>query len=94
MSVQIDVIPSSPVEWSGSSPPTGGPISLRRLRAIVGWSQESLAMEIGLSQSAICRFEQTLDHRISTLRQYVTHLGGELEIVITLKGDRYVLRHG
>jgi transcriptional regulator with XRE-family HTH domain len=51
---------------------------IRRARSL---TQVQLAEEMGASQGEISAIERRTDHYVSTLRRYVTAMGGELEIV-------------
>ena len=52
---------------------------LQELRKARDHSQETTAEALGLKQAAVSRLEHRDDMRISTLREYVQALGGELE---------------
>ena len=54
-------------------------MTLQELRKAFDQSQETTAEVLGLKQTAVSRLENRDDMRISTLRQYVHALGGELE---------------
>lgn len=64
-------------------------IGLYELRQERMVSQMDLAKELGVTQSAVSRFEHGADPRISTLRDYIAGLGGELEVRARF-GDREV----
>lgn len=68
-------------------------MSLRMLREFAGMTQEEVATELELPQSAISRFESRTDPKISTLQRYVSALGGHLEIAAVV-GDRRIVLHG
>ena len=51
---------------------------LRRARSL---TQVQLAEEMQASQGEISAIEKRTDHYVSTLRRYVTAMGGDLEIV-------------
>lgn len=51
---------------------------IRRARSL---TQVQLAEEMGASQGEISAIERRADHYVSTLRRYVSAMGGELEIV-------------
>jgi len=51
---------------------------LRRARSL---SQQTLADAMGLPQSAVSKIERRTDTYVSTLRNYLHAMGGELEIV-------------
>jgi transcriptional regulator with XRE-family HTH domain len=56
---------------------------LRELRKARAQSQEQLAQRLGINQAAVSKIERRTDMYISTLRDLVRALGGELEIVAT-----------
>ncbi|MGH7298382.1 MAG: DUF2442 domain-containing protein [Polyangiaceae bacterium] len=68
-------------------------VSLRELRRLAGKTQEQVADESDLSQSALSHFEGAPDHKLSALRRYVAALGGELEVAAVIGGRRFPL-HG
>jgi hypothetical protein len=53
---------------------------LSELRAARQLTQESLAKSLGINQAAVSKMERRTDMYISTLRQFVVAMGGELEI--------------
>jgi transcriptional regulator with XRE-family HTH domain len=56
-------------------------IRLAELRQALGVSQEELAELLEKKQAAISRFERRSDIHVSTLREFVNALGGQLEII-------------
>jgi hypothetical protein len=56
------------------------PMQLRELRHIVGRSQVALAVELEINQAAVSRMENREDMHISSLHEYITAMGGELEL--------------
>ncbi len=56
-------------------------LSLRDLRRARKKTQTSLAKSLGIGQEGVCRLEQRSDLLISTLRNYVEAMGGELTLV-------------
>lgn len=63
-------------------------VGLHELRRALHQSQTELATTLGLSQSAISQLERGDDVRVSTLRNYVQGLGGELRLVAVFQdGD-------
>lgn len=61
---------------------------LRALREAAGITQEELAAKIEIDQSQISRLERQggAEARVSLLKKYVEALGGEVQIVATLRG--------
>lgn len=55
---------------------------LQELRDSLAIKQEDVGDALGIKQAAVSRLERRKDMHISTLRDYVTALGGELEIVV------------
>jgi transcriptional regulator with XRE-family HTH domain len=54
---------------------------LHDLRHARGLSQEALARRLNVKQPSIAKLEQRTDMYISTLRDHIRALGGELEII-------------
>ena len=69
-------------------------VRVRELRKRAGKSQVELAEAMGVSQPTIASFERAPDFRWSTMRRYVKALGGEVDVVFTLKGERMSLEKG
>jgi DNA-binding XRE family transcriptional regulator len=46
-------------------------------------SQDTLAKALNINQAAVSKMERRTDMYISTLRNYIRAMGGELEIVAT-----------
>lgn len=63
-------------------------LDLRALREAVGLTQEELAQRIDITQSQLSKLERRPDHRLSTLRRYVSALGGKLEVTAVVNGKR------
>lgn len=55
--------------------------TLRELRAARESSQEQIAKRLGIKQAAVSKLERRTDMYVSTLRDLVRALGGELDIV-------------
>jgi transcriptional regulator with XRE-family HTH domain len=53
---------------------------LNELRAARQLTQESLAKLLGINQAAVSKMERRADMYISTLRDFIAAMGGELEI--------------
>lgn len=69
-------------------------MDLRALREAAGLTQEELAQRVAMTQSQLSKLERREDYRLSTLRRYVTALGGQLEIVAVVDGKRIHLSQG
>ena len=50
--------------------------------------------ELKFTPGHTCPLQRREDHRISTVRRYVTALGGQLEIVAIVDGKRILLSAG
>jgi predicted transcriptional regulator len=59
---------------------------LRTLREAAGITQAELAERTKMDQSQISRLERQGDTRLSILKRYVEALGGELNLVATVRG--------
>jgi hypothetical protein len=66
-------------------------LSLRELRRALRVTQTEVARRLKKGQEVISRMEQRQDMRLSTLRDYVRSLGGELELVCRF-GSRAAVR--
>ncbi len=55
--------------------------TLEELRVALGISQEELAELLDVQQPAISKLERRNDMRVSTLREVIEALGGELKLV-------------
>lgn len=56
---------------------------LHELRQAQELSQDTLAKALHVNQAAISKMERRTDMYISTLRNYIRAMGGELEIIAT-----------
>jgi DNA-binding XRE family transcriptional regulator len=56
---------------------------LHELRQAQQMSQDTLAKALHVNQAAISKMERRTDMYISTLRNYIRAMGGELEIIAT-----------
>ncbi len=54
---------------------------LQELRVARGLSQQTLAKRLDVQQPAVAKMEKRTDMYISTLRDHIRAMGGELEIV-------------
>lgn len=66
-------------------------LRLKQLRERWGISQQELAKILNVSQPAVSKLENQPDLMLSTLRQYIESLGGNLEIIATFP-DRPTVR--
>jgi DNA-binding XRE family transcriptional regulator len=57
------------------------------LRRKLDMSQVDLAVELGISQSAVSQLEHADDLKLSTLRKYLARLGARLELVAVFEDD-------
>ncbi len=67
-------------------------IRLTELRHALGVSQEELAELLDKKQAAISRFERRSDMHISTLREFISALGGKLEVIATFPNGSYHIK--
>lgn len=74
---------------SRTSPPNT--TILRELRRSRRMSQEELARRLRVRQAAVSKFERRSDIRISTLKSFVTAMGGELELHVKFPEEVVVL---
>ena len=58
----------------------------------LGESDDKVAAIAEMTQAELSKFERREDHLISTLRRYVTALGGELEVVAVFDNKRISLK--
>jgi predicted transcriptional regulator len=56
-------------------------MALAEVRKAMSLTQVDLAKELHIKQAALARLENRTDMYISSLRKYITALGGELDIV-------------
>ena len=68
-------------------------MNLAAVRDLLGKTQAEVAEAMGSTQSEISRSERRQDHLVSTLREYVRALGGELELTARF-GDKSIRLHG
>lgn len=67
-------------------------LELRELRQEAGKTQAEVAEIAEMTQAELSKFERRDDHLLSTLRRYVTALGGELEVVAVFDNKRIALK--
>ena len=64
-------------------------MNLKKLREVLGKTQEEVAAAADMTQSQMSKVEANHDHLLSTLRRTVEALGGELEVIARFE-DRTV----
>ncbi|MGH1351790.1 MAG: helix-turn-helix domain-containing protein [Methyloligellaceae bacterium] len=69
-------------------------LTLQELRSDLGLTQSMLSEKLDVPQSNLSRLENSTDMRISTLRQYIEAMGGELELTVKLPGKEPVTLSG
>ncbi|HBH7068524.1 TPA: helix-turn-helix transcriptional regulator [Enterobacter cloacae] len=66
-------------------------VALNQLREELNVSQTELANAMGVKQPTVAKIEQPgNDPRLSTLKRYVSALGGELSIYVTLPNGKRI----
>lgn len=65
--------------------------SLSELRQITGKAQAEIALALNIKQPSVSKIEKQADMYLSTLRNYVEAIGGELELRVKLP-DRPALK--
>lgn len=69
-------------------------VLISKLREELNMSQRELAAVMGVKQPTVAKMEQPdNDPRLSTLKRYVSALGGELSIDVTLPTGKRVAFH-
>lgn len=63
-------------------------MNLRELRRMAGKTQADVAAALSTSQGQLSTTERRADHRVSTLKEYVRALGGELHLVADFGGKQ------
>jgi hypothetical protein len=61
--------------------------ALRDLRKAKRITQEEVAQRLSGRQVYVSRIERRADMKLSTLREYVRALGGDLQLMVTFPGD-------
>jgi DNA-binding XRE family transcriptional regulator len=59
-------------------------MSLRELRQELNLTQEHLAQKLGINQESVSRTEKRTDLMLSTVRNHIEALGGELQLLVHL----------
>ena len=67
-------------------------MELRELRHEAKKTQAEVAEIAEMTQAELSKFERRDDHLLSTLRRYVTALGGQLEVVAVFDNKRIALK--
>jgi Helix-turn-helix domain len=62
-------------------------VTLRDLRKAKQITQEEVAQRLSGRQVYVSRLERRADMKLSTLREYVRALGGDLQLMVTFPGD-------
>ncbi|WP_180899559.1 XRE family transcriptional regulator [Martelella soudanensis] len=60
--------------------------TLQKLRKALDLTQEHIGKKMGKKQVSVAQLEKRSDFLLSTLREYVEALGGELELVVKFEG--------
>jgi transcriptional regulator with XRE-family HTH domain len=69
-------------------------MTLRELRKAVDCTQTQVAKILGINQEGVSRLEQRTDLLLSTLRDYVKAMGGELKLVVKLPNRTTIVLSG
>jgi len=69
-------------------------LTLKQLRKARELTQAQLAETLNVKQVSIAKLEQRSDLLLSTLRNYVRGMGGELDLVVTFPGKAPVHLNG
>lgn len=69
-------------------------IALHELRRTRGVTQVALASRLGKSQGAVSELERREDVYLSSLREYVEALGGQLEVAAVFDDERMPIAIG
>lgn len=64
--------------------------ALRELREVEQMTQEDVARKLGGRQVYISRLERRADMKLSTLRDYVSAIGGKLDLMVSFPKGRRV----
>jgi predicted nucleotidyltransferase len=85
-SASADPTPDTQAAKARADPLVTDEMSLRDLRKSRGLTQTELARRLHKGQELVSRIEQRQDLLLSTLRSYVSSLGGELELIGRFSG--------
>jgi len=61
--------------------------TLQKLRKARALTQEHVGRKLGKTQVTVAQLEKRTDFLLSTLREYVSALGGELDLVVRFEGN-------
>jgi len=64
--------------------------SLRELRKAAGKAQADIATALRIKQPSVSKLEKQTDMYLSTLRNYIEAIGGELDLVVRLPARRAI----
>jgi transcriptional regulator with XRE-family HTH domain len=78
--LQAKISPESQAHGEATAARLIEEMALDELRAARALTQEHLSMILGVKQSAISKLERRADMYVSTLRQFIEAMGGQLEI--------------
>ncbi len=65
-------------------------LALKDLRKSKEMTQEEVAERLGGRQVYVSRLERRADMKLSTLREYVEAIGGQLQLMVTFPGGKAV----
>jgi transcriptional regulator with XRE-family HTH domain len=68
--------------------------SLQALRKAVGKAQSEIASTLRISQPSVSKIEKQTDMYLSTLRNYVEAVGGDLELIVRFPKQEPLHLHG
>ncbi|WP_324750997.1 helix-turn-helix domain-containing protein [Sphingomonas sp. LY54] len=63
---------------------------LAAIRKAVGMGQAEVADALGIKQPSVSKIERQADMNLSTLREYIAAIGGELDLVVRLPSGKTV----
>src|SRR5262245_53660856 len=67
--------------------------SLRQLREARERSQQEVARKLNINQAAVSKLERRTDMYLSTLRNYIEAMGGQLEIIAHFPNQAIRIKH-
>ena len=66
-------------------------LTLKELRKAKAVTQEQLARTLGVRQATVAKYERQSDLLLSTLRNYIRALGGDLKLTVEFPGKQPVM---